>query len=76
EIVIDNTQKMADEFDVLTPVRDDLYTPKMVFDGGETSEERIVRLTYEKAHEWYGNPLPDIIVATSDEPTEPREPTI
>ncbi|MCE2142336.1 hypothetical protein GRC93_18150, partial [Streptococcus thermophilus] len=36
EIVIDNTQKMADEFDVLTPVRDDLYTPKMVFDGGET----------------------------------------
>ena len=44
---------MADEFDVLTPVRDDLYTPKMVFDGGETSEERIVRLTYEKAHEWY-----------------------
>ncbi|KLK95388.1 PolC-type DNA polymerase III [Lactococcus lactis] len=63
EIVIDNTQKMADEFDVLTPVRDDLYTPKMVFDGGETSEERIVRLTYEKAHEWYGNPLPDIIDA-------------
>ncbi|MCQ4965335.1 hypothetical protein NE652_10335, partial [Bifidobacterium pseudocatenulatum] len=42
---------------------DDLYTPKMVFDGGETSEERIVRLTYEKAHEWYGNPLPDIIDA-------------
>lgn len=40
---------MADEFDVLTPVRDDLYTPKMVFDGGETSEERIVRLTYEKS---------------------------
>ncbi|GBG96503.1 PolC-type DNA polymerase III [Lactococcus termiticola] len=63
KLVVDNTQALAEEFDVLTPVRDDLYTPNMTFEGGETSEERIVRLTYEKAHEWYGNPLPDLIDA-------------
>ena len=63
EIVITNTQEMAERFEELTPVRDDLYTPKMTFEGGESSEERITRLTYEKAHEWYGNPLPDIVDA-------------
>ncbi len=63
EIVITNTQEMADSFDTLTPVRDDLYTPVMTFEGGEGSEERIVRLAYEKAHAVYGNPLPDIVDA-------------
>lgn len=63
EIVITNTQKLADTFDTLTPVRDDLYTPVMTFEGGEGSEERIVRLAYEHAHQIYGNPLPDLVDA-------------
>lgn len=63
KIVITNTQKLAEQFENLTPVRNDLYTPKMTFEGGESSEERITRLTYEKAHEWYGTPLPDIVDA-------------
>ena len=63
QIVVENTQAMADKFDVLTPVRDDLYTPVMTFEGGEGSEERIVRLAYERAHELYGDPLPDLIDA-------------
>ena len=53
---IENTQKMADSFDVLTPVRDDLYTPYI-----PESEEKMAKLTYEKAHATYGNPLPDIV---------------
>lgn len=56
QIVIENTQKMADSFDVLTPVRDDLYTPYI-----PESEEKMAKLTYEKAHATYGNPLPDIV---------------
>ncbi len=63
EVVVTNTNLMADSFDTLIPVRDDLYTPIMTFEGGEGSEERIVRLAYEKAHELYGNPLPDLIDA-------------
>ena len=47
---------MADSFDVLTPVRDDLYTPYI-----PESEEKMAKLTYEKAHATYGNPLPDIV---------------
>lgn len=63
QIVVQNTQDLTDEFDDLTPVRDDLYTPNMTFEGGETSEERIVRLSYEEAHKLYGNPLPEIVDA-------------
>ena len=56
QIVIENTQKMADSFDVLTPVRDDLYTPYI-----PESEEKMAQMTYERAHATYGNPLPDIV---------------
>ncbi|OFI48617.1 PolC-type DNA polymerase III [Floricoccus tropicus] len=56
EIVIDNTQKLADTFEDITPVREDLYTPYI-----EGTEEEVARLTYEKAHEIYGNPLPDLV---------------
>ncbi|MCJ1977359.1 PolC-type DNA polymerase III [Pseudolactococcus paracarnosus] len=56
QIVIENTQKMAASFDVLTPVREDLYTPYI-----PKSEEKMAKLTYEKSHAIYGNPLPDIV---------------
>ena len=56
QIVIENTQKMAESFDVLTPVRDDLYTPYI-----PESEEKMAQMTYERAHATYGNPLPDIV---------------
>ena len=56
QIVIENTQKMAASFDVLTPVREDLYTPYI-----PESEEKMAKLTYEKSHAIYGNPLPDIV---------------
>ncbi|MDR0298647.1 MAG: PolC-type DNA polymerase III [Streptococcaceae bacterium] len=61
KIVVTNTQALTEKFEVLSPVRDDLYTPVMTFEGGEGSEERITRLSYEKAHEIYGNPLPDVV---------------
>ncbi len=42
--------------DEITPVKDKLYTPKM-----PGAEDDIKNLTLNKAHEWYGDPLPDIV---------------
>ncbi|MDR0921767.1 MAG: PolC-type DNA polymerase III [Lactobacillales bacterium] len=56
EIVVTNTNLVADWFEMITPVRDDLYTPKI-----EGSEEQIAELTYNKARELYGDDLPEIV---------------
>ena len=58
EIVVTNTQTLAEQFSFITPVRDDLYTPYM-----EGVEEEVARLTYEEAHRIYGDPLPDLVDA-------------
>ena len=56
EIVIDNPNKVADMVDEISPVKDKLYTPKM-----EGAEDNIRNLTMNTAHEWYGDPLPEIV---------------
>jgi len=58
QVVITNTQEMAERFETLTPVREDLYTPYM-----EGAEENIAKLTYKTAHQMYGNPLPELVDA-------------
>ncbi|MFL2100567.1 PolC-type DNA polymerase III [Desemzia sp. FAM 23989] len=57
EIVVTNTNKIADLVDGdITPVKTDLYTPKI-----PGSEEEIRKLSYDEAHRLYGDPLPEII---------------
>lgn len=56
EIVITNPNAMLDRFEDVEVVKGDLYTPYI-----EKSEETVAELTYQKAFEIYGNPLPDII---------------
>jgi len=56
EIVVENSQKVASWFESLTPVKSDLYTPKM-----DNSEEKIVKSTYQRAVEIYGENLPEIV---------------
>ena len=56
EIVIDNTKEIAETVDVLKPVPDQLYTPKI-----EGAEEKIADMVYTKAKEIYGDPLPFIV---------------
>lgn len=56
EVVIENTQKIADMCEDVVPVKDKLYTPHM--DG---VEDELRQLSYDKAHEIYGNDLPDIV---------------
>lgn len=56
EIVIKNPNDMAERFEDIEVVKGDLYTPFI-----ENAEEKVAEMTYEKAFEIYGDPLPDII---------------
>lgn len=57
EITVTNTNKIADMIEPIIPVPNDhLYTPKI-----ENSEQMLKDLCFSKAHELYGDPLPEII---------------
>ncbi|MCB5955855.1 PolC-type DNA polymerase III [Enterococcus sp. CWB-B31] len=56
KIVVENTNAIADMCEEITPVKDDLYTPKI-----PGSEDEIRNLSYSRAKELYGDPLPDIV---------------
>ena len=56
EVVVTNSNWVIEQLEEITPVKDDLYTPKI-----EGAEDEITKLSYDKAHEWYGNPLPKIV---------------
>ncbi|GEO58636.1 PolC-type DNA polymerase III [Companilactobacillus bobalius] len=61
EIIVDNPKKIMDSIDEISPVKDKLYTPKM--DG---AEDEIRSLTMNKAHELYGDPLPELVQKRMD----------
>ncbi len=56
EIVITNTNKIADEIEEVQIIKDKLYTPKM-----KNSDTEVKEMVYKKAKEIYGDPLPEII---------------
>ncbi|MBE6152911.1 MAG: PolC-type DNA polymerase III [Firmicutes bacterium] len=56
EIVITNTNKIADMIEEVQIIKDKLYTPKM-----ENSDSEVKSMVYTKAKEIYGDPLPQII---------------
>lgn len=56
EIVIKNTNMIADQIDYIYPIKDKLYTPEI-----DNCENLLVDMCYKKAHEWYGDKLPDIV---------------
>ena len=58
EIVVTNTQKIADMIGDVKPIKDDLYAPKI-----EGSDDEVTNLTYEMAHKIYGEDLPEIVKA-------------
>ena len=49
EIVVDNTNKIADMIDDVKPIKDDLYTPKI-----EGAEDEIRNMSYKMARQIYG----------------------
>lgn len=61
EVVVTNTQLIANMIGDVKPIKDDLYTPKI-----EGSDDEVTNLTYEMAHRIYGENLPDIVQARID----------
>ena len=58
EVVVTNTNMIADWCDTLRPVPRENYPPKM-----ENSAEDLERMCYEKAKRMYGDPLPEKVKA-------------
>ena len=58
EIVVKNTNAIADMVEVIKPVPDGFYPPKI-----DNAENIVKEMTYEKAYRIYGNPLPEIVKA-------------
>ena len=49
-------KKLLDSIEEVAVIKDELYPPVI-----EGAEEEITQMSYDKAHEMYGNPLPDIV---------------
>ncbi|MCH6267086.1 PolC-type DNA polymerase III [Neobacillus citreus] len=58
EIVVTNTNKIADMIDVIKPIKDDLYTPRI-----EGADEEMREMSYAMARKIYGDELPEIVEA-------------
>ena len=56
EVVVTNTNKIADECDKIKPIPDETYPPKI--DG---AEEDIKNMAMDKVHSIYGDPLPEVV---------------
>ncbi|MFD0049346.1 PolC-type DNA polymerase III [Actinomycetes bacterium NPDC127524] len=58
EIVVENTNKIADMIDDIKPIKDELYTPKI-----EGAEDEMREMSYSMAKSIYGDELPEIVEA-------------
>ncbi|MBD5807319.1 PolC-type DNA polymerase III [Lactobacillus sp. 0.1XD8-4] len=56
EIVVENSNKVANEIGDIRPVKDKLYPPHM-----KGAEQEIQDRTWNTARKWYGNPLPQLV---------------
>lgn len=56
EVVIKNPKHIADSIDVLKPIPDETFPPKI-----EGAEEDIKKMTLDKVHSIYGDVLPEVV---------------
>ena len=56
EVVITNTNRIADMIEKISPIHPDKYPPVI-----ENSDRDLKDICYKKAHEIYGDPLPEIV---------------
>ena len=57
EVVINNPKEIADQIEEMKPIPEGLFTPEI-----EGSEEQIREMSYNRAHNMYGENLPDLVV--------------
>ena len=57
EVVVTNSNLIADIFEDIKPIPDETYPPRI-----EGSDKELRSMCYEKARRIYGEPLPDIVV--------------
>ncbi|WP_059170145.1 PolC-type DNA polymerase III [Bacillus sp. FJAT-27445] len=58
ELVVANTNRVADMIESIKPIKDDLYTPKI-----EGADDEMREMSYAMAKRIYGEPLPEIVEA-------------
>lgn len=56
EVVVRNPREIADSIEMLKPIPDETYPPKI-----EGAEDDIKNMTMDKVHSIYGNPLPEVV---------------
>ncbi|WP_342277095.1 PolC-type DNA polymerase III [Spiroplasma endosymbiont of Nebria brevicollis] len=56
DIVINNTQQLSNQFTMVKPIKDGLFTPTI-----DNVDQKLRNLCYEEAWKRYGNPLPTIV---------------
>ncbi|MCY0892057.1 MAG: PolC-type DNA polymerase III [Acidibacillus sp.] len=56
EVVVTNTRKIADQIEEVRPLPDKVYPPNM-----EGAEDQVRTLSLTKAHELYGETLPEVV---------------
>ncbi|WP_101772748.1 PolC-type DNA polymerase III [Peptostreptococcus faecalis] len=61
EVVITNSNLIADKFENIKPIPSETYPPII-----EGSDEKLREMCFEKAYSIYGNPLPEIVEARLD----------
>lgn len=61
EIVIDNPRHIAESIAQFKPIPDELYSPQI-----PGAEEQIKSMSYQRARELYGDPLPEIVAQRLD----------
>lgn len=56
EIVVDNTNKISESFEIISPIPDGTFTPNL-----EGAEDDLKKITEQRVREIYGDDLPDLV---------------
>ncbi len=66
EVVVTNTNLIADMCETVIPIKDKMYPPHI-----EGADENLRKISYEKAVEIYGSPLPEVVEARLERELNP-----